>query len=246
MEKKHKSERLKLQDEVLAWKMHASRQDDTLIQQNNGNSDVSQDKDTVPTSSKSNDVTEKDKRRERDSTPKQKQNDSEAIIDVEKLPDKKKVMLIGTSNLKCIDTSMLSNHKIQVEKETKYTLKEGQEYIHSLKPNEKKLDVIVLHLFENDITEQILEYCTEKLHKLCIDIQKKSKESKVIVSMGLPREGEAINRKVSKLNVLLQDKFGDMGNVSLISYAGDSKQKVFWVKMENIYLVWGQRSWLRI
>ena len=116
-------------------------------------------------------------------------------------------MLIGTSNLKFIDTSMLFNHKIQVEKETKYTLKEGQEYIDSLKPNEKKLDAIVLQLFENDITEQTPEYCTEKLHKLCIDIQKKSKESNVIVSMGLPREGEAINRKISKL--------GDMGNVSL-------------------------------
>ena len=124
-------------------------------------------------------------------------------------------MLIGTSNLKFIDTSMLSNHKIQVEKETKYTLKEGQEYIDSLKPTEKRLDAIVLHLFENDITEQTPEYCTEKLHKLCIDIQKKSKESKVIVSMGLPREGEAINRKISKLNVLLQDKLGDMGNFSL-------------------------------
>ena len=36
--------------------------------------------------------------------------------------------------------------------------------------------------------------------------------------MGLPREGGgggAINRKISKLNVLLQDKLGDMGNVSL-------------------------------
>ena len=105
--------------------MHDSRQDDSLIQQSNGNSDVSQDKDAVPTSSKSKDVIEKDKRRERASTPKQKQNGAEAIIDVEKLPDKKTVMLIGTSNLKFIDTSMLSNHKVQVEKETKYTLKEG-------------------------------------------------------------------------------------------------------------------------
>ena len=104
--KKHNSEKLKLQDEVLA-----SRQDDTLIQQSNGNSDVRQDKDAIPISSKSKDVTEKDKRNERDSTPKQKQNNAEDIIDVEKLPDKKKVMLIGTSNLKFIDTSMLSNHK---------------------------------------------------------------------------------------------------------------------------------------
>ena len=157
----------------------------------------------------------KRKRTVRDTTTQQVQNQAEEVIDVDRLPDKKKVVLIGTSNLKFISSSMLSNHKVHIEKETKYTLKEGQEYIDSLKPEEKKVDAIVLHMFENDITEQTPEHCSEKLQKLCVDFQKKSKDSKVIVSMGLPRREEAINRKVSKLNVLLQEKLGDMKNVSL-------------------------------
>ena len=87
--KKHNSEMLKLQDEVLTWKMQASRRDDTLIQQSNGDCDVSQDKDAVPTSSTCKDDTEKDKRRERDNSSKQK--DAGDVIDLEKLQDKKKV-----------------------------------------------------------------------------------------------------------------------------------------------------------
>lgn len=215
--KKHNSEMLKLQDEVLAWKLHASRKDDTLIQQSNNDSVIrlNHDKDNVQTSAKPKDDTEQDKSHVRVTTPKQNQNKAEEVIDVEKLPDKKKVVLIGTSNLKFINASMLSNHKVEVEKEIKYTLKEGQEYIDSIKPNEKKVDAIVLHLFENDITEQTPEHCSERLHKLCVDIQRKSKDAKVIVSMGLPRREEAINRKIIKLNVLLQDKLGDMRNVSL-------------------------------
>ena len=177
--KKPNSEMLKLQVEVQAWKMQASRQDDTLIQQSNGDCDVSQDKDTVPTSSKSKEDTEKDERRERDNSSKLK--DTGDVINLEKLEDKKKVKLIGTSNLKIYIHvhQYVVQPKLEAEKETKYKLKEWQEYIDSLKPHEKKLDAIVLHLIENDITEQTPEYCPEKLHKLFIDIQRNQNSQKL-------------------------------------------------------------------
>ena len=67
-------------------------------------------------------------------------------------------MLIGTSNLKYINTSMLSNLKVEVKNEIKNTLKEGQEYVDSMKTNEKIVDV----LFEIDITDETQEHCLEK------------------------------------------------------------------------------------
>lgn len=70
-------------------------------------------------------------------------------------------------------------------------------------------------MLDNDITEETPELCSEKLHQLCAVIKQKAKDSEVIVSMGLPRRDEATNRKISKLNVLLQEKLGAMGNVHL-------------------------------
>ena len=84
---------------------------------------------------------------------------------------------------------------MEVEKKIKYTLKEGQRYVESMKTNWKKVDVIVLHTLGNDITDEIQEHCSEKLNKLCVDIQKNYKYLKVIVSMGMPRADEEINRK---------------------------------------------------
>ena len=206
--KKTNLQMLTLQDELLSWKLHASRQDDTLIQQT---------KDDKVVQIHENSTGEEDKNTDRagNITPKPLQNMQDDVIDVDEIPDKKTVLLIGTSNLKYINTSMMSNQKVKIEKEIKFTLKEGQEYVDAIKSDNSKVDAFVLHLFENDITEETPEYCSEKLSKICADIQKKSNDAKIIVSMGLPRGEEIINRKISKLNVLLQDKLGDMKNVTL-------------------------------
>ena len=124
-------------------------------------------------------------------------------------------LLVGTSNLKFISTQQLSDKKVKVDKVIKYTLDEGQKYIDSLKKKEDKMDVIVLHLFENDIAEQIPEQCMEKLSKMTNDIKRKLTDVKVILSLGLPQWGEGINMKISKLNVLLTEKLGDVNYVSL-------------------------------
>ena len=107
---------------------------------------------------------------------------------------------------------------MEVEKITKYTLKEGQEYIDAIKEDEKNPDVVVLHLFENDIEHETPENCTAKVNKMCTDIKQKAKDTKVVVSMGLPRRDEGINRKIMKLNVLLQEQLADMEMVSLCNH----------------------------
>ena len=128
------------------------------------------------------------------------------LLTLKRFKTRKKVVLIGTSNLKYINTSMMSNHKVEVENEIEYTLKEGQEYVDSMKTNGKIVDVLI----ENDITDETPKHCSEKVNNVCIDLQKKSKDSKVILSMGISRAWEANNQKISKLNVILQDKLGDL------------------------------------
>ena len=179
--KKTNLQMLTLQDELLSWKLHASRQDDTLIQQTKDKPTGEEDK-----------ITD----RARNITPKPTENRQDDVIDVDEIPDKKSVLLIGTSNLKYINTSMMSNQKVKTEKEIKYTLMEGHEYVDAIKSDNSKVDAFVLHLFENDITKETPGYCSEKLSKICADIQKKSNDAKIIVSMGLPRGEETINRKI--------------------------------------------------
>ena len=206
--KKQNSDLLQLQDEVLAWKMHASRKDDSLVQQ--GSMKVQEQVQELPaTESRAKVRSQKEESnvREKSSTPSE-----EPVIDIEAIPDKKSVLLIGTSNIKYIDANRLSSTEVEVQKTTKYTLKEGQEYINQMKENP---DAVVLHLFENDMEKETPEDCAAKVHNICTDIKQKARNTKIVVSMGLPRREEGINRKVMKLNVLLQEKLADMESVSL-------------------------------
>ena len=104
------------------------------------------------------------------------------------------------------------------------------------------MDVIVLHLFENDIAEQTPEQCMEKFSKMTNDIKRKFTDVKVIVSLGLPQRDEGIHRKISKLNVLLTEKLGDVNYVSLcdnenLFYRGNPSRgmPMDQTPMENIY-----------
>ena len=211
--KKQNDEMLQLQDEIMSWKMHASRKDDTLLPTSNSERHVINM--TSAESLSQGGREDKKKTNDHEHIYKQKAKDIEDVIDVEKNTDKKKVLLLGTSNTRFINTSYLSSSKVEVEKALKYKLNEAQKYIDAFKAEDKNADAFVLHLLDNDITEETPELCSEKLHQLCAVIKQKAKDSEVIVSMGLPRRDEATNRKINKLNVLLQEKLGDMENVHL-------------------------------
>ena len=112
--KKQSSDMLQLQDEVLAWKMHASRKDDSLIQQRPApaNEQVVQELPATVVQGKVNG--KKAESRERASTS--MSNHDRPVIDVEAIPDKKSVMLIGTSNIKYIDSNRLSICRVKMWK----------------------------------------------------------------------------------------------------------------------------------
>ena len=109
----------------------------------------------------------------------------------------------------------MSNVKIDIEKVTKYSIDQGQEFVEALN-SEIKPNVIALHLLENDISTQTPEQCAEKLNHVCAIIQKKMSDTKIIVSLGLPRSDENINRNVKKLNALIREKLEGNANVTLI------------------------------
>ena len=71
----------------------------------------------------------------------------------------------------------------------------------------------------NDIADETPEHCSEKLNKLCVDIQKNSTDSKIMESMGIPCADVEINLKIAKFNVLLKDKLGDMKDDYLCDYS---------------------------
>ena len=210
--KKQNAEMLQLQDEILSWKMHASRKDDTLLPTSNSERHVIN---MISAESLSQDGREeKKKTNDHEHISKQTAKVIENVIDMEKNTDKKKVLLLGTSNTRFINTSYLSSSKVEVEKVLKYRLNEAQEYIDAFKAEDKNADAFVLHLLD-DITEETPELCSEKLHQLCAVIKQKAKGSKIIVSVGLPRRDEKTKRKISTLNVLLQEKLDVKENVHL-------------------------------
>ena len=223
--KAQNSEILRLQDEIMSWKLHASRGDDALLlpedKVTDGRTHSKEDK----TKEKKNDSTNQNKEKSSNtqkkentdnSTEKRKEKTGDTIDLTDEAEKATKVLLIGTSNLKFINTQQLSDHtKVNVEKVTKYRLDECQNYIDSLTKKDNRIDGMVLHLFENDIAEYTPEQCIDKLSKITDDIRQKFTDAKVIISMGLPQGDEGINRKISKLNFLLKEKWDGVNNVSL-------------------------------
>lgn len=108
--KKQNAELLQLQDEILSWKMHASRKDDTLLPTSNSERHVINMTSAEFLSQGGRE--EKKKSNDHEHTCKQKAKDVEDVIDVEKITDKKKVLLLGTSNTRFINTSYLSSSKV--------------------------------------------------------------------------------------------------------------------------------------
>lgn len=215
--KTQNTEMLKLQDEILAWKLHASRKDDSLLQPEVKDKVHKQkdDSQTVKQHPKNSKKSEEESQRQDVPTENQKNNECVTVIDVENIPEKKKVLLIGTSNIKYISTQYLSSRNVSVEKLTKYTIEEGQEYVKSLGQSDITMGAVILHLIENDISEQAPEYCSERLLKLAEDCKSVFPNAKIILSLGLPRRDEVINQKICKLNVLLKEKTTNMDNISV-------------------------------
>ena len=119
---------------------------------------------------------------------------------------KKKVRVVGTSNIKFISPGYLGGSEFFVTKITRYTLKETKEYFSGLNPDEKQ-DVFILQSLCNDINIKTPESCAVSIEDIVGTLSSKFKESKILVSMGLPRSDVHLNTKIEKTNILLKEKF---------------------------------------
>ena len=80
-------------------------------------------------------------------------------------------------------------------------------------------DVMILHPLCNEIEHKNSELCTEEVCTVIKDIRDKFKNSKILLSLGLPRADETLNRKVEKTNILLKEKLGAKENVHICDNA---------------------------
>lgn len=99
---------------------------------------------------------------------------------------KPSVILIGTSNIKNIQESKLSEN-MQIEKYVKYTIDQTCNFVDSY-VSDKIPDLVVLHSLTNDIKEYKPEQCLEKLEKLVNIIRTKWPNTRIIISLATPRK----------------------------------------------------------
>lgn len=234
----------KLQSEVLSWKSHASRADDSLlighsdsspIIINDSKGSISEGKETYSSAAKSGNKTiqrsasatsdQSDQQRSSatsDSAPKQRQENSQESTSPEN--HKEKIILIGTSNVRYLNSRYIAGDKFYVRKEIKYTVSEAKGYIESLQDDEK-VSKFVLHLSCNDIklvspADHANSYCD-----LVTLIRDKYPRTQVIVSLGLPRKDTTLNNKIEVANAMIKERLFKVQDVVLcdnsnLSYRG--------------------------
>lgn len=122
-----------------------------------------------------------------------------------KSPSKPWALLIGTSNLKHINEEKLTDAAI-VTKVIQYTLKEAEEYLSTLAV-EASPDIVILHVFTNDVKQ-----CDPKLYMNDLDsllslIRTKWQNVHVIISLCTPRLDDlSYQTNAQILNVLVKQK----------------------------------------
>ena len=224
-----------LNDEVISWKLHNSRMDDTLLTEEK----VRRDKTPGITVDRcSNDrlragttkSTEEDKGKgdnirgemkkttkgttEREGPSKQtndRENKSKTPLKNSESKGEKSVIVIGTSNTKFLSRHILTEEKVNIDKVIKYTLKDTNNYID--KEISSTPDAIVLHSFCNDLADKSPEMCVNEMNGVLNTIDTKFPNTQVVVSLGLPRTNQEFNRKAEKANVLLKEEIAKRKNV---------------------------------
>ena len=124
----------------------------------------------------------------------------------------KKVIIIGTSNIRFLSREYLSDDGVNIDKVHKYTIEEGENYIDQLDSSDDK-DCYLFHILCNDVKSQNEEYCVEGINRIVRKLQDKRPNAKIVLSLGIPRNSEALNRKIEKINVTLKEKLNGKTNV---------------------------------
>ena len=221
-----------LESEVLSWKLHESRADDTLLQQGNSGSlessvvlvedgSVATEKDsysTILTSKPSKDKNINTQPAIQRPTPSQNTEGSNGRVNDNNRTNtneqsnintdnqrKDKVIMIGTSNVRYLNSRFIAGKSYYVHKEIKYTVGEAKSYIESLSGNDH-ISKFVLHLSCNDIKSVSAEEHATSYCNLVQRIHDKFPETQVIVSLGLPRKDKLLSNKIDVSNGLIKEK----------------------------------------
>ena len=143
---------------------------------------------------------------------------------------KKSVRIVGTSNIKYISPAYLGGAEFSISKVTRYTLEETQEYFRNLNPDEKQ-DIYILQSLCNGLKTKTPEACSDGIAEIVDLIASKFKDSKIIVSLGLPRPDVSTNTKIEKTNILIKERFAGLDHVFLcdngnLFYRGEAQRGI--------------------
>ena len=150
----------------------------------------------------------------------------------------KRVQVVGTSNTKYISLKYIAGTEFDISKRIKYTLEETKHYFEALESSEQQ-DAFILQSLCNEITKKSADECSKELTDIIDTIESKSRDTKIIISLGLPRDDVTLNRKVEKVNILLKESLTGRQKVHLcdnsnLFYRGAAQQGI--LKEDGLYL----------
>lgn len=129
---------------------------------------------------------------------------------------KRKVLLLGSSQTKDLKEDKLSSPDFDVERRTAYTISEAQKLIDDL-PAETGSDVVVLHVITNDVKVASAEEVATEMKSLVKSINGKKPQSKVVLSLGPPRDDNRCYKLKTQLaNAILLEEFKASASVTLV------------------------------
>ncbi len=142
------------------------------------------------------------------------QDDKEEPCDFEQI-QVKKVLLVGSSQLKPVVPQYLCP-PTNVHKEIAYTIQEAEEVLDG---HDDHYDAVVLHLITNDVKTMTAVQCKDKMSDLIDNTVKTKTRAKVIVSLGIARDDNAIyDLRRKQVNLGLQELYHDSDRVMLCDH----------------------------
>ena len=118
----------------------------------------------------------------------------------------KKVLMIGTSNIRFLSARYMAEKDKFVHKETQYSVKKANEFIKGY--TQESPAASVLQVTCNDIESMCVEDILSGMNDLVENIRRKfGSEHKTVVSLPLPHRDNTINEKAKELSYRMMNKF---------------------------------------
>ena len=103
----------------------------------------------------------------------------------------------------------------EVEKHTAFTIEEARKHVDN---TQLGVDVFALHVITNHVKRSSAEKAAEDMKGLVKAISDKHKNSKVVISLGPPRDDNNLYKLKTQLaNTILTDEFKSSDQVTLVS-----------------------------